>query len=214
MQTIQFKNVNRGQGLSRALDELWDSWQTLKDGSFSETEENFTLTSTNGSAFKALKTGEPFAAKMYNRHYETDKQFFEVYEGQNPTGGYFILYRFKDPNKRNQFVISTIGGVAEGSSIHFEVTGDTNAATSLATSAPWRKQKYNSQELGLISMSYMKGLFPKPKVGELLNDKGDGNGGFTFYYDNNYYDRYSKLLKRLTTQELLQEVMPKEIGII
>ena len=48
----------------------------------------------------------------------------------------------------------------------------------------------------------------------LLNDKGDGNGGFTFYYDNNYYDRYSKLLKRLTTQELLQEVMPKEIGII
>ncbi|RYZ25624.1 MAG: hypothetical protein EOO10_17790, partial [Chitinophagaceae bacterium] len=194
MQTIHFKNENRGQGMSRALDELWDSWQLLKDGFFSETEEAFTLESTDGSTFKAAKTGEPFAAKMYNRHFETDKQFFEVYEGQNPTGGYFILYRFSAPNKRNEFVISTIGGVAEGSSIHFEVKGEAGAITN-STSYVWKMQKFNSQELGLISMSYMKGLFPKAKIGELLNDKGDGNGGFTFYYDSNYYDRYSKAFK-------------------
>lgn len=58
-----------------------------------------------------------------------------------------------------------------------------------------KKQKYNSQELGLISMSYMKGLFPKPKAGELLNDQGDGNGSFTFYYDDNYYKKYSTAFK-------------------
>ena len=58
-----------------------------------------------------------------------------------------------------------------------------------------KKQKFNSQELGLISMSYMKGLFPKPKSGELLNDQGDGNGGFTFYYDDAYYNKYSNAFK-------------------
>lgn len=191
MKTINFKNENRGQGLTRALDRLWDSWKLLNNGKFQETDENFTLTNTNGDIFIATKAAEPFVARMYNRYYEIDKKLFEVYEGQNPTGGYFILYRFKVPNKRNEFVISSIGGFAEGSSIHFEVEEKTNTATN-SESSLWRKQKYNSQELGLISMSYMKGLFPKPKSGELLNDKGDGNGGFTFYYNVSYYDKYSE----------------------
>ena len=58
-----------------------------------------------------------------------------------------------------------------------------------------KKQKYDSQELALISMSYMKGLFPKPTSGELLNDQGDGNGGFTFYYDDNCFTKYSNAFK-------------------
>ena len=162
MQTINFKNENRGQGLTRALDQLWDSWKLLDKGTLNETNETFTLTNTNGDTFVAAKTGEPFAAKMYNRHYETDKGIFEVYEGQNPTGGYFLLYRFKDNGRRNEFVISSIGGVAEGSSIHFEIEPETKTSVS-PTSSSWRKQNFNSQELGLISMSYMKNLFPKPK---------------------------------------------------
>jgi hypothetical protein len=126
MQTIHFKNECRGNGLTRALDQLWESWKLLNHGTFVETDENFILTNTNGDTFTARKTGEPIAAKMYNRYYETDKRFFEVYEGQNPTGGYFILYRLKDPNKQNEFAISTIGGVAEGSSIHFEIRSKSN----------------------------------------------------------------------------------------
>lgn len=57
-----------------------------------------------------------------------------------------------------------------------------------------KKQTFNSQELGLISLSYMKELFPKPKTGELLIDGGDGQGSFTFYYNNEYYDRYCKAI--------------------
>jgi hypothetical protein len=59
-----------------------------------------------------------------------------------------------------------------------------------------KKQTYNSQELGLISMSYLKGLFPKPKSGELLIDDGDKKGGFTFYYDETYYTKYSESIQR------------------
>ena len=136
MQKIYFKNENRGQGLTRALDQLWDSWKLLDGGTFSETNESFTLNNINGDTFIAGKKSEPLTA-MCNRHYETDKRIFEIYEGQNPTGGYFILYRFKDTNRQNEFVISSIGGVAEGSSIHFEVKAETNTSNSSKSSSSY-----------------------------------------------------------------------------
>ncbi|MBP6425694.1 MAG: hypothetical protein KA278_08235 [Flavobacterium sp.] len=121
MKKIKLKDENRGQGLGMALDELWNTWKLLDNGTYYETDTNFTLTNTNGDSFVASKTEELFAAKMYNRFIETDLKVFNVYEGQNPTGGYFILYKFKNADRQNEFVISSIGGIAGGSSIVFEV---------------------------------------------------------------------------------------------
>ena len=120
MRTISIKSENRGAGPGRAIDELWDSWKLLDTGSFIENEENFALTNLKGETFIASKTGELVAAKLYNRFISADMKLFDVYEGQNPKGGYFILYRFKDPGRRNEFVLSSIMGVAAGSSINFD----------------------------------------------------------------------------------------------
>ena len=111
---------NRSGGPGRAIDELWESWKLLDKGTFQESDENFILTNQTGEKFIALKKGELFAAKMYNQHLSVDLRNFDVYEGQNPTGGYFILYHFKADNRRNEFVIAGIMGIAGGSSISFE----------------------------------------------------------------------------------------------
>lgn len=121
LKTISIKSEIRGKGLFRALDVLWESWKLLDKGSFSESKENFTLTNQKGDTFIASKTKELFVAKIYNRFISADVKLFEVYEGSNPTGGFFILYRFKDVNRRNEFAISSLGGFGDGSVIIFEI---------------------------------------------------------------------------------------------
>ena len=121
MKTIHIKMENRSGGPGRAVDELWDSWKLLDKGTFQESDENFILTNHKGEKFIAAKTGELFAAKMYNQHLSVDLKLFDIYEGQNPTGGYFILYRFKADNRRNEFMLAGVFGIAGGSSINFEI---------------------------------------------------------------------------------------------
>ena len=121
MKILKITNQNRGQGIMVALDELWESWKLLENGTYSEDKDNIILTNTNGEIFKASKDGELMAARMYNRFIETDLKAFNVFEGPNPSGGYFIFYKFKDPNRDNECIIASIGGIAGGSSIVFKV---------------------------------------------------------------------------------------------
>lgn len=139
MQIISIKMENRSNGPGRAADDLWDSWKFLDKGSFMESEEIFTLTNLKGETFIASKTGELTAAKIYNRFISTDLNLFDVYEGQNPNGGYFILYRFKDEKRRKEFVISTIMGVGGGSSINFEIDESIIFDNPLPELIPYRK---------------------------------------------------------------------------
>lgn len=120
MKTIKVKMENRSSGPGRANDDLWESWKLLDNGTFQESEENFILTNQKGEIFIALKKSELFAAKIYNQHLSIDLKNFELYEGENPTGGYFILYRLRAENRRNVFMIAGIFGIAGGSSINFE----------------------------------------------------------------------------------------------
>lgn len=112
---------NRGSGMGSATDELWEEWKKLENGEFDETDRQFVLKSTDNQKYVAEKSGELMAAKMYNRFLSVDLKNFEVYEGKNPSGGYFILYRFKDANRRNEFVIASIMGIVAGSSIALEI---------------------------------------------------------------------------------------------
>lgn len=121
MKNIKFKMENRGSGMGSATDELWEEWKKLENGEFDETDRQFVLKSTDNQKYVAEKSGELMAAKMYNRFLSVDLKNFEVYEGKNPSGGYFILYRFKDANRRNEFVIASIMGIVAGSSIALEI---------------------------------------------------------------------------------------------
>jgi hypothetical protein len=121
MGKIIFGMENRGSGLGRANDELWDIWSRLNTGIFEESETQYILQTTDNLIFKAAKSGELVVAKMSNKHLSADYVNFEVYEGENPSGGYFLLYRFKEPSRRNEFLIATIMGLIEGSSISFKV---------------------------------------------------------------------------------------------
>ena len=121
MKTIKFIMENRSSGPGRAVDELWDSWKLLDRGTFQESDDEFILINLKGEKFITLKKGELFASKIYNQYLSVDLKFHDVYEGKNPSGGYYILYRFKEENRRNEFVIAGIMGVAGGSSINFEV---------------------------------------------------------------------------------------------
>ena len=121
MKKISFKLENKGSGIASATDELWGKWKELNNGEFEENESQFIMRSTKNEEYVVEKKGELIVTKMSNRYLSVDLKSFEVYEGQNPTGGYFILYRFKDVNRRNEFVISTIMGMAVGSLISFVV---------------------------------------------------------------------------------------------
>ncbi|WCC44044.1 hypothetical protein PJW08_09520 [Tenacibaculum finnmarkense] len=118
---IKFKKENRRSGMGRANDQLWKEWKKLENGEFYENDSQFVLKSTDNQKYVAEKSGVLVAAKMYNRFLSADLENFEVYEGQNPSGGYFILYKFKDENKQNEFVITSIMGIAEGSYIILEI---------------------------------------------------------------------------------------------
>ena len=83
MKILKITNQNRGQGIMVALDELWESWKLLENGTYSEDKDNFILTNTNGEIFKASKDGELMAARMYNRFIVTDLKAFNVFEGPN-----------------------------------------------------------------------------------------------------------------------------------
>ncbi len=61
-----------------------------------------------------------------------------------------------------------------------------------------RKQKFDSQELALISTSYMKKLFPVPKSSELFVEKGviSNDGSYNLFYEDNYFSKYSNAVKQ------------------
>lgn len=51
-----------------------------------------------------------------------------------------------------------------------------------------KTQKFNPEQLGMLTVSLMKNLFPRPTKGQLLlNENGGENGSFTFYFTPEYH---------------------------
>ena len=113
---ITLKLENRGNGMGKISDEIWNSWKSLEGGTLTEDAEKIQLKNTKGEIFTFSKTEELLASKMYNRFLSHELTQFDIYEKNE-----FLLYRFKRENRRNEFVISGIMGMAICSSINFEI---------------------------------------------------------------------------------------------
>ena len=120
MKKIKIKNENRGTGLMRLNDEIWSNWIDLDNGTLVENENNFELIDNKGRKYLADKEDNTFIASMHNPHIEVDKKLFNLYVGKDSSDVYFILYAFKDSNRADEYVISSLGGLMSGSSISFE----------------------------------------------------------------------------------------------
>lgn len=117
---ITIENRSSSSAGGYVKDFLWDKWKKLDNASFIENNDSFILESVDGEEYIALKNNELFAAKMYNLYLSADLVNFDVFEGKNPSGGYFLLYKFK--NEINKFYFITgITGFATCSSIGFDV---------------------------------------------------------------------------------------------
>jgi hypothetical protein len=123
---ILFTDENRGMGPTRLNDEGWSNWLDLKEGSFVETESTIKLISKNGNVFKVDKHADLTITKMMNRFLQVDRKNFHVYEGTMPSGGYFTIYKPKDPEKVSEYFIATPSGIANGSTISFKVKSSVN----------------------------------------------------------------------------------------
>jgi hypothetical protein len=117
---ISFTASLQGGGPGRASDITWQSWLDLENGTVEETSSNYILINKSGQKFEAKK-GEFLAAQLYNNYLSHERTLFELSEGSNPTGGVFVIYRFKDTNRRNEFIIASPFGMAGGSSIAFKI---------------------------------------------------------------------------------------------
>lgn len=121
MKKIIVKNQNRGSGLMRLNDNIWNNWIAIDGGSINETQDEYIITDSNGNQYKASKDANLSLAGIHNPHIEVDKRNFNLYVGKDSLDVNFILYNFKDLDRRNEFLISSLGGIASGSSIHFKI---------------------------------------------------------------------------------------------
>lgn len=118
---IEFTRKVRGNTNSMretASDDMWNSWLKLEGGTFIENTDNFSLTTTDNINFIFQKKCDISVLRMFNRFLSTDLKLMEVYvDDFNPT---YTLYRFRDDDRRNEFAISSVGGMGDGSWIAFK----------------------------------------------------------------------------------------------
>lgn len=101
-----------------ASDETWNDWLKLEGGVFSETKDTFILNTTNNKKYIFKKQCDIKVLQMFNRFLSADLKLMEVFvDDFNPTA---ILYRKRDVEKRNEFAISSLSGMGNGSWIAFE----------------------------------------------------------------------------------------------
>jgi hypothetical protein len=117
--TLKIKSENRGFGLMASNNETWNNFKLLDNGFYFEDEEKVTLTSINGQEFNALKGDLPWEATMYNKSYDVDKMYYDIFHGRNPNGGQFLIYRSKSNKLKNEFTIGVLNVKSDG--ITFEI---------------------------------------------------------------------------------------------
>jgi hypothetical protein len=112
--TLKIKSENRGFGLMASTNETWNNFKLLDNGFYYEDEEEIILTSVNGQEFIASKGEVPWEATMYNRSYDEDKKYYDIFYGRNPNGGQFLIYRLKGNILRNEFTIGVLNVKSDG----------------------------------------------------------------------------------------------------
>jgi hypothetical protein len=116
---LRIKSENRGFGLMASNNETWNNFKLLDNGFYFEDEEKIVLTSINGQKYEASKGDLPWEATMYNRSYDEDKKYYDIFYGRNPNGGQFLLYRPKHNQFQNEFIIGVLNVISDG--ITFEI---------------------------------------------------------------------------------------------
>lgn len=112
--TLRIKSENRGFGLMASNNETWNNFKLLDNGFYFEDEEKIILTSVNGQEFKASKGDVPWEATMYNRSYDEDKKYYDIFYGRNPNGGQFLIYRSKSNKFQNEITIGVLNVKSDG----------------------------------------------------------------------------------------------------
>lgn len=115
--SIKIKSENRGFGLMASSDETWNNFKLLDNGFYFEDNEEIILTSVNGQEFLASKGEVPWEATMYNKNYEEDKKYYDIFYGRNPNGGQFLIYKAKGIH--NELTIGVLNVKSDG--IIFEI---------------------------------------------------------------------------------------------
>ena len=75
----------------------------------------------DGSKLKFDRNSEIILAQQINNYLHVDIKNFEVYELRNTEHGNFLLYRSKKENTKNTFIITSLAGIINGSSIWFKI---------------------------------------------------------------------------------------------
>lgn len=117
--TLKIKSENRGFGLMASNNETWNNFKLLDNGFYFDDEEKIILTSVNGQEFKASKGDVPWEATMYNRSYDEDKKYYDIFYGRNPNGVQFLIYRSKSNKFQNEITIGVLNVKSDG--ITFEI---------------------------------------------------------------------------------------------
>lgn len=51
-----------------------------------------------------------------------------------------------------------------------------------------KSKRLNSDQLGLLAVAFMRGLFPRPHKGQVLVDEHAASDSCTLYFDLDYYE--------------------------
>lgn len=97
-----------------STDKTWNNFKLLDNGFYFEDDEKIILTSISGQEYKASKGEVPWEATMYNRSYDEDKKFYDIFYGRNPNGGQFLIYRPKNKQVQNEITIGVLNVKSDG----------------------------------------------------------------------------------------------------
>lgn len=117
---ILIKNSTQGSGAYKVGDSEWNKILLLNNGYIKEDSNSIVLIDTQKNEYYISKL-EPLRFCSINNHYHFESKIFNIYEGNYPNNmGYFLLYNFKDDKRKNEYVFAQLGGMAQGSTFHFE----------------------------------------------------------------------------------------------
>ncbi|MDP2455332.1 MULTISPECIES: hypothetical protein [unclassified Kaistella] len=109
-----------GRGPFIFNDEGWDFVRKINNGEIVENSDYYIITMNDGTVLKFLKDSQPLITQNTNRYLSADLKSFEVIE-LTSSNGTFLLYRAKDNDIRNKFMLASIGGIMGGSSVWFHI---------------------------------------------------------------------------------------------
>lgn len=121
---MKIKSSNRGDGLYRYNEDVWNILLQLDNGLF-QTEENKIYLKTSNEKILTVTKGSGNSVEQLSRTSSVDSEHFITHIGLMPNGVSFLFYEWKDVSKKSEFLIGSIYGGLAGTVVQFEVDFDT-----------------------------------------------------------------------------------------